>query len=150
MFYIVHILAGATIAKFFPNILLIIILSLLSHFIIDIIPHKDSFSDKGLFKKKYEIKLTKRTILLEIADIFISILLIIYIYMQFNSSLMLLAIFISLLPDIARIGYITKLKNNKTFKKYMCFHSKIQKEVSWKLGLLAQTIATIILIKTLF
>lgn len=63
---------------------------------------------------------------------------------------MLFAIFISLLPDIVKVGYLTKLKNNKFFKKYMLFHSKIQKDVSWKLGILIQLIIAIILLKLLF
>ena len=56
MFYIVHILAGAVIAKFFPNILLIIILGLISRFLIDAIPHRDSLIDRDSFKKFYKVK----------------------------------------------------------------------------------------------
>jgi len=63
---------------------------------------------------------------------------------------MLVAIFISLLPDIIKIGYLTRLKDNEFFKKYMLFHSRIQKDVSWSLGILIQLIVAIILIKILF
>lgn len=150
MFYFVHVLAGAAIAKFFPNLLLIIILSLISHFIIDTIPHKDSLFDRNVFRNSYKIKLTNKAILFATIEIFLSILLIIYIQIKFNSLSMLFAIFVSLSPDIAKLGYLTKLRNNKLFKKYMLFHSKIQKDVSWKLGILIQLITTLLLLKILF
>lgn len=150
MFYFVHVLAGAAIAKFFPNLLLITILSLISHFIIDAIPHRDSLFDRNVFKNSYKIKLTNKAILFEVIESFLTILLIIYIQIKFNSILMLFSIFISLLPDIAKLGYLTKLRNNKLFKKYMLFHSKIQKDVSWKIGILIQLAIGIVLIKILF
>lgn len=150
MFYIVHVLAGAVIAKFFPNIFLIIILGLASHFLIDAIPHRDSIVNRDSFKKNYKVKITKNLILFELIEILINILVIIYLQIHFKSLLMLFAIFISLLPDIAKFGYLTKLKDNKLFKKYMLFHSKIQKDVSWRMGILIQLIITLILIKVLF
>jgi hypothetical protein len=150
MFYIVHILAGAVIAKFFPNVFLIIILGLVSHFLIDAIPHKDSIVDKDSFKRNYKVKITKNLILFESIEILINILVIIYLLIYFKSLLMLFAIFVSLLPDIIKIGYLTRLKNNNLFKKYMLFHSRIQKDVSWKLGILIQIIFLFILIKVLF
>ncbi len=150
MFYLVHILAGAVIAKYFPNIFLIIILGLISHFLIDAIPHRDSIMDRDSFKKNYKVKITKKLIAFKSIDILISLLIIIYLQIHFKSLLMLFAIFVSLLPDIAKIGYLTKLKNNSFFKKYMLFHSKIQKDVSWRLGILIQLIVTVTLIKILF
>ena len=150
MFYIIHVLAGAIIAKFFPNLFVIIILSLLSHFLIDIIPHKDSLFDKRVFKKSYKIKITDKAVLFEIIKSILTLLLIIYLQIHFKSLLMLFAIFVSLLPDIVKIGHLTNLRNNKLFKKYMLFHSRIQKDVSWKLEILIQLIVAIILIKILF
>lgn len=150
MFYFVHVLAGAVIAKFFPNFLIIIILSLLSHLAIDIIPHKDSLFTKEIFKRQYKINIKNKEVFLELANIFVTVLLIIFIQAKFNSLLMLFSIFISLLPDILRIGYLTGLRNNKIFKKFMLFHSGIQKEVSWTLGLTIQLITTLLLLKILF
>lgn len=117
MFYFIHVLAGAVIAKFFPNLLLIIILSLISHFLIDIIPHKDSLFTKEVFEKSYKAKITKKAVLFELADTFVTLLLIAYIQLKFSNMLMLFSIFISLLPDILKIGYLTGLRNNKIFKK---------------------------------
>lgn len=150
MFYIVHVLAGAAIAKFFPNIFLIIILGLASHFLIDAIPHKDSVINIDSLKKNYNIKITKKVVLFELTEILINILVIIFLLVYFKDLLMLFAIFVSLLPDIAKVGYLTKLKDNKLFKRYMLFHLKIQKDVSWKIGILIQLIITVILIKILF
>jgi len=150
MFYIIHILAGAVIAKYFPNIFLIIILCLISHFIIDAIPHRDSIVDRDLFKKNYKVKITKKLILFESIEIPITFLVIICLYIYFNNLLMLFAIFVSILPDMAKLGYLTKLKNNRFFKKYMLFHSRIQKDVSWKLGILIQLMIAIMFIKLLF
>src|SRR3989344_2590532 len=134
MFYIIHVLAGAAIAKFFPNILLIIILGLISRFLIDAIPHRDSLIDRDSFKKFYKVKITKKAVLFESIEALINLLIIFYIWIYFKNLLMLFAIFISLLPDIIKIGYLTRLKDNEFFKKYMLFHSRIQKDVSWSLG----------------
>lgn len=60
MFYIVHVLAGAVIAKYFPNFFLVIILGLISHFLIDAIPHKDSIIDGNSFKKHISLNLQKK------------------------------------------------------------------------------------------
>lgn len=151
MFYFIHVLAGALIAKYFPSILPVIFLSLLSHFILDLIPHKDNISDAKLTEKNYnKIKITKRAFLFELADIFIGIFLIVYIFLTFRSILMLIGIFFSLLPDIIKIFYFTPFKNTKIFKKYLHFHSIIQIEVGWFLGILTQIIITIILLNFLF
>ena len=133
-----------------PNIFLIIILGLASHFLIDAIPHRDSIIDINSFKKDYKVKITKKTVLFESTEILLSFLAIVYLQIYFKSILMLFAIFVSLLPDIAKVGYLTKLKNNKVFKKYLLFHLKIQTDTSWKIGLLIQAIVIFILIKLLF
>jgi hypothetical protein len=150
MLYLVHVLAGAVVAKFFPSLIPIVILSLLSHLILDIIPHRDTLLDKKLFKKSYKVKLTKKVILFELADILVSLIIIVYLWFKFSSPLMLFGIFISLLPDAVRVLYLTRVRDNKIFKKYMCSHSAIQTDVSWTLGILVQLIVTIILLILLF
>ena len=150
MLYFVHILTGAVIAKYFPSVIPIIILSLIFHFVIDMIPHKDNLMEKKLTKKNYDIKLTKEMIIFEIIQILISIVLIIAILLKFNNLLMFLGIFFSLFPDILKLGYGTRIKNNRVFKNYLHFHSIIQTEVSWKIGTLTQTAITIALLLVLF
>jgi len=151
MFYFIHVLAGALIANYFPSLLPIIIISLLFHFILDIIPHKDNLADVKLTGKSYDkIKLTKKAVLFELADMLIGIILIICIFLKFHSILMMAGIFFSLLPDMIKIFYLTPFKNNKLFRKYMLFHSKIQLETRWLIGLIAQLIVIIILLFLLF
>jgi hypothetical protein len=150
MFYIVHVLAGAVIAKYFPNIFIIMLLGLISHFLIDAIPHRDSLFTKEFFKKSYKLKIGDKGVLLEIIDFLIIILLIIFIQIKFDNLLMLFSIFVSLLPDIIKIGYFARLNNNKIFRKYIYFHLKIQKEIPWIPGLLTQLIVSLIFIKLLF
>jgi len=150
MFYFIHVLAGAVIAKYFPNFFIIILLGLILHFLIDAIPHKDSLFTKEFFKKSYKLRFNDKAVLFEVIESLLTILLIIYLQIKFNSLLMLFSIFISLLPDIVKIGYLTGLKNNKIFKSYIHFHLGIQKELSWIPGILTQLIVSLILIKLLF
>lgn len=150
MFYLIHILAGAVIARYFPSLLPIIILGIILHFILDMIPHRDTLFIKDKSAKKYKPLLTSSTILFEFADIIPSILLIVFLWLVFQSPLMLFSIFISILPDISRVGFILGLKNNRFFLKYLEFHSKIQRDLPWISGLLTQLIAAVILIILLF
>jgi len=150
MFYIIHILAGAAIAKYFPGIIPIIILGLLTHFLLDMIPHRDTLFIKNKFVKSYEVSITTSAVLFEFADIIPSITLIIYLWFVFQSPLMLFSIFISILPDISRIGYVLGLKDNRMFKGFLQFHSRIQTDLPWIPGLLTQLLVAIILVLFLF
>jgi len=150
MFYFIHVLAGAVIAKYFPSIIPIIILSIIFHFLLDIIPHRDSLFTKKVFKKSYKIRFNDKAVLFETIKAFLTFLFIIYIQIKFKSSLMLFSIFISLLPDIVKIGYLTRLRDNKIFKNYIYFHSRIQTIIPWVPGILIQLIVSLILIKLLF
>lgn len=146
MFYIIHILAGALIAKYFPSFWPIVILSLISHFIIDIIPHKDNVLEEKFSKRNYDVEITKRIAIFEISGILIGLLFITFILLKFQNILMLLGIFFSLLPDISKIGYFTRIKHNKIFKNYVHFHSVIQTDTGWFFGILIQIIAAITLV----
>tara|TARA_Y100000310_G_C20542044_1_gene743770 strand:- start:80 stop:535 length:456 start_codon:yes stop_codon:yes gene_type:complete len=147
MLYFVHVLLGALIGKLFPKLWIIIILSLVFHFILDIIPHWDGLFDAEHFKNSYKINFTNKFLIVELIDIMIAINLILFIFFRFNNNLMILGIFFSIFPDIAKLGYFTFLRKNKLFKKYLQFHAKIQTEVNWKIGLAIQIIFSIILLK---
>jgi|SRR3989344_2348837 len=149
MFYFIHVIAGAVVTKFFSSIPLVIILSLISHFILDIIPHRDNLFERRLSKNSYNIKITKKAVLFEALDAFIGLILIIVIYLKFSSLLMLFSIFISLSPDVIKLSHFI-LKDNKFFIRYLYFHSIIQTEISWTSGIIVQVIITIILLKILF
>jgi len=150
MIYLIHILAGAVIAKYFPSILPVIFLSLIFHFVLDIIPHKDNIMKEKLTKSNYYIKIPRNLIIFELVGIIITLLILIWIIWKFPSNLTMLAIFFSLLPDMIKILYLTKLKHNKYLKKYIIFHSVIQTETTWLIGTLTQLIVAVILIKLLF
>ena len=149
MLYFVHILVGALIGKLFPELWIIVILSLIFHFILDIIPHWDGLFDTEHFKNSYKIKITNKFLLTELIDVLIGIDLILFIFFKFDNTLMILGVLFSLFPDIIKLGYITRLRKNKLFKKYLGFHAKIQKEIGWKIGLAIQIIISIILLKFL-
>ena len=149
MLYFVHILIGALIGKLFPELWIIVILSLIFHFILDIIPHWDSVFDIEHFKNSYKINLTNKFFIVELIDMLISINLILFIFLKFDNTLMILGAFFSLFPDIVKLGYLTSLRKSKLFKKYLHFHTKIQTEINWKWGLAIQLIFSIILLKFL-
>lgn len=146
MFYIIHILAGAVIAKYFPSLWPIIILSLISHFLIDMIPHKDNLLGEKVSKINYNVKITKKAFAFDIINSLMGIIIILLILLKFQNSLMLVGIFFSLLPDMFKIFYFTAIRNNRIFKNYMHFHSVIQTDTGWFLGILTQAIMAAALI----
>lgn len=146
MFYIIHILVGILIGIIFNNPLLIIPIAFLSHFIIDMIPHWDGDFDKRKFEKTGIAKIKKSVIYIRVIDSFFSIILLIYFLYISNNYNIIYGAFFSLLPDVLKIGYLTPITNNKYFKKYLKFHSRIQKDINIIPGLIIQAIFLIILI----
>lgn len=115
------------------------------------IPHWDGYWDKKLFHLTEKISIKRSTFLISSIDFLIFINLIYLLYFLFDSKIVVLAAFISVLPDIMKAGYFSKkLRQNKKFMKYLRFHSKIQREVGWKVGLLTQLIILFIVLKMLF
>ena len=150
MLYLIHILAGAVIAKYFPHILPVIILSLISHFILDIIPHKDNLMKEKITKYNYYIKIPRKLIIFQLVEILLTIIVLLWLIWKIPIYLLATSIFFSLLQDMIKIFYITDLKHNKYFKKYIIFHSVIQAETGWFFGILTQIIVAIIFIIILF
>ena len=145
MFWIIHTLVGILIALGLKNPLWIIPIAFLSHFLIDAIPHWDGFFDRIDFEKNYKVKIKKGDKIIRGADFIVSLLLVGYFTFQTYSYLIFLGAFFSLLPDIIKIGYYTKLKQNKFFINYLKFHSKIQKDTKVITGIIIQIITGIIL-----
>ncbi|MEM3074610.1 MAG: hypothetical protein QW727_01560 [Candidatus Pacearchaeota archaeon] len=146
MFLIIHILFGALIGLSFNSWIFIIPLCILSHFIIDMIPHWDGSFNKYKFHIFGIADLTKNRFLLSIFDIIISLITIIILLHYYKSWKVILASIISISPDILNLGYLTKLKNNKYYMIFLRFHSKIQREIGVRNGLIIQGIILIILI----
>ncbi|VVB77766.1 Uncharacterised protein [uncultured archaeon] len=153
MFWVIHILLGMVIGLEFHSAWLIIPIALLSHFILDYIPHWDGFFDKELFQETGFAKITKRDFMVKLIDFSFMILITLYFYSMYieggmivNKNYLILGAFMALLPDLVKIGYFTRLKKRKTFKKYLHFHSRIQRDINWKKGLIIQAILLIILL----
>lgn len=151
MFVLVHVLLGGLIGEYSHSILLIVLVSLISHFVLDMIPHWDGGDfDRKFFNKTGIAFSGKISIFINIFDLIICIFLMSFLYKEFHSKLMLLGAIAGIAPDLAKFGYLTKLRKNRHFLNYLKFHSKIQKDVNWKLGLITQIIITILLIIMLF
>lgn len=153
MFWVIHILLGMVIGLEFHSAWLIIPIALLSHFILDYIPHWDGFFDKELFRETGIARITKRDVIVKTIDFTFMILITILFYYMYitggstiDKSNLILGAFMALLPDFIKIGYLTRLKKRKTFHNYLHFHSKIQRDVTWKKGLIIQGILLIILL----
>ncbi|MDD5193011.1 MAG: hypothetical protein PHF67_00325 [Candidatus Nanoarchaeia archaeon] len=151
MFMLIHTLIGGLIGDYFHSVLFIILLSIASHFFIDMIPHWDGGDfDKGLFHKTGMVFVGKLSTIVHVVDLIVCIFLMTFLYKEFHSKLMLIGAIAAIVPDIAKWGYATKLKRNRHFMNYLKFHAKIQKDANWKLGLFIQIAILILLIVMLF
>ena len=150
MFYIVHVLLGGIIGSNLNSIILIISLGILSHFILDSIPHWGLGFDLESFNEYFEVSFMKKTLCVGAIDAIVAISLIFLLYNNFHTSNVVIGCIAALFPDIISAGYFTKLKNKKTYRKIMTFHGKIQKESGFFYGILTQLILVIIFIKILF
>lgn len=148
---LIHVLLGGLIGEYSHSVLLIVLLSLVSHFILDMIPHWDGGDfDRKLFHKTGMVFSGKISVFINIFDLLLGVFLLSFLYKEFHSKLMILGAFAAIAPDLAKIGYFTKLKKNKKYMNYLVFHDKIQNNTGWKIGLAVQIIATIFLVILLF
>lgn len=150
MFMFIHALLGAIIGINFNSLTIIIALAVLSHFLLDMIPHWDGPFDKEFFYLFGELKAKKSRVFLAVFDLIITIFLIMELSVRFDSLQVIIGSLASITPDLIGIFYFTNIKNRRRYMKYLKFHSKIQKDATWKIGLAIQIIATIIFAKILF
>jgi len=150
MFAIIHALLGGIIGLNLNSVWLVIFLSLASHFLLDMLPHWDGTCGKKPCQPNGKLATKKSTLILRFFDFSVAIITIIFLFFQFNNKMLILGAIFAILPDIAKIGYLTPLKKSKAYIQYLKFHSIIQKDVSWKLGLTIQLILLLILIIVLF
>ena len=131
MIYTPHILIGAAIGAKTHNLGLIIILGLISHFIMDKIPHWDYPVYKYIknFEETKSFKSLLPLILKSTIDVFIG-LAIVFVAAWYKNILdfhniifILLGIFFSLLPDIILAPMVIWLSKDFS-KKYIQFHEK--------------------------
>jgi hypothetical protein len=117
MVSLAHSFAGATIACAFPNPTIYIPLALLSHYILDAIPHYDL----GSTIKNYE-KNKKTSLILAFIDVSIAfITIVIFGYLTHKNLNFYLGAFLGILPDI--IDAPTNFFNKKY--KLLIFFNKI-------------------------
>lgn len=143
MFWLIHLFAGIIISSSVNSMILVIALSLLSHFIIDSIPHWDGYFDKKKFEKSGKINkadVKKTDVKIKSIDLILSLFFFLFFYIQFGNKLIFLGAFFALLPDFIKIGYLTKLKDNRGYLGYLRFHSKIQGNAKILTGIAIQGI----------
>lgn len=150
MFYIIHALLGSLIGESFNSAWLILIISLISHFILDMIPHWDGYFNNKLFQISGRAIVRKSTVILHFIDFLFAVFLIIILYLKFDSKLMILGAVVSIFPDMIKVAYHTPMRKSKSYISLLKFHSKIQREVNWKAGLLTQLVVLFILLKIVF
>jgi hypothetical protein len=140
---IVHLLLGGIIGEEFHSLFAIFILGLLSHFILDLIPHWDGYFDKRGFEKNGRAEILRKDVIIHLLDV---VFVVIAFTFFVDTKAIAVGCFAAVLPDLVKLGYFTPLKRNKNFKRYLKFHSKIQKDVSLKRGLLIQAILIVLLV----
>ena len=146
----VHVLLGAFIGLNSESVFLVAVVAVLSHFLLDMIPHWDGHFDHGYFKKTFVANIDKRMILITTTDVLLAFLIAYLLYVEFSSGLVAFGALAAMLPDVIKLGYFTRLMRKRRYRKYLLFHSRIQKETGWKFGLLTQAITAVILLRLLF
>ncbi len=141
MYLSVHGSAALVLARFIPNPFVAFFASLLSHLILDFIPHGDEF----LVSSKDHNKNLKRLLGAAVIDgavlvIFILIFLVLYPTMSF--PLILMSLLGGLLPDILQGVYlISQPKWLKGFDKlHSTMHNMPGHKVRWQVGMLVQAL----------
>ncbi|MEA1909957.1 MAG: hypothetical protein U9M89_02970 [Patescibacteria group bacterium] len=133
-----HFLTGMAIATVVPEVWPASVMAVMSHLILDAIPHKDSIG---------EIKLNKPNITIRSIDVFIMVLFFWYLTKDRGDWLYLLLIgFVAVLPDWLAFPYLIwpKLYDYPVIKDLHQWHSKViqhkNRYVNWFWGLLPQII----------
>lgn len=130
----------------FKSLWLIIPIAILSHFILDGIPHWDGNFDKKKFKKTGKAVITDTDMIVKFLDIIASVAVIVYFYTQSDRNLMVLGAIMAILPDMSKIGYLTKLRNTKGYMHFIMFHNNIQRETTMKNGLSIQAVCFVLMV----
>ena len=136
-----HLITGAVIATKIGSFSWpVIILALLSHIILDALPHSDTVDENDPFNKVQ--------IIIIIIDLIIAVSLI-YIFFKDNLVLAWFGAFWGLFPDFIDQAKLIfpKVKQNKTWQFFHHYHGVIQKiKPNWFWGLLTQIIIIVIVL----
>tara|TARA_Y100000310_G_C20198740_1_gene585890 strand:+ start:139 stop:597 length:459 start_codon:yes stop_codon:yes gene_type:complete len=146
MFLIVHSTAGIALGSLTGNPIIAFAMGLISHLVLDIIPHGDEELGKWAIKGGF----IKRMSILFIIDFSIALL---FIFIFFRNNIIenpypLLAGAIGgILPDLL-VGFVTIFKS-KTWNWYLIFHKinheLLQRPIPWKYGMGIQILTLFLL-----
>ncbi|MFA4936997.1 MAG: hypothetical protein WC575_01715 [Patescibacteria group bacterium] len=139
MYLTVHGAAALVVAKAVPNPLLAFFVSLVSHFVLDLIPHGDEHLTDGFALPRTIKRLMSAAIIDGVILLFF-----ILIYFTTTPSISLYTIIFSLLgsllPDLLQAIYA--LTGVAWLKKYSSFHAKLHNlpgyKINWVEGMLVQ------------
>jgi len=143
-----HSLAGAFIAYQVPNPAVSLPACLLSHFILDLIPHwNPSLSDD---KKRFG-RVSSKTFLIILVDSFVGLVLgltLAYRKLPYldQSLVVIMGSFLAVLPDLLEMPYFFFCIDNPLIKKLRKFQSSHQFKVSFWPGIISQIFLTILLL----
>ena len=143
MIYLIHALVGGLIGGYFNSVPVVILLAVLSHFLLDMLPHWDGPYNKLHFEKTGKLNAHKAMYYIETFDVIVAAIAVIIfaeLFPMMSGKMITLGVICSLAPDIVKIGYFSPLRKKKAYMQYLKFHSKIQNEVGYKSGIMTQMI----------
>jgi len=155
MFATIHTASGLLIASKVSNPVWIFFIGIISHFLLDIIPHGDRYLEKGVYETgKTRQKAIIRMILITIFDLLLSLSLF-FVVLKINNfvdwQLYIIALIAVLLPDISmglgKITYVFHFDNSnnffiklnlKLYKYHLKIHNLIPLEIPLASGIVFQ------------
>jgi hypothetical protein len=142
MYLSVHAAAGLALARVIPNPLVAFIAGLLSHFVLDFIPHGDEFLAEATFTRA---RIRRRLLGAAFLDgVIMVIFLLIYNWTTpvINLSAAIAAVIGSLLPDALNGFYL--ITQAPLLKRFIHWHGKLHNlpghELSWPKGIMIQAL----------
>ncbi|MCA9485925.1 MAG: hypothetical protein KC506_03715 [Nanoarchaeota archaeon] len=150
MFLVVHVLLGTLIGLQYQSLLLVVIFSFVSHFLLDVLPHWDSVWDKNAFTKNFHMKFNTFSTTLVVIDSLLAFYLIYVLQGYFGSSLVIVGGLAAMAPDLVKLGFFTPLRKVKWYQKHLIWHARIQRETGVLFGLFTQVVTAGLLIWALF
>lgn len=125
-----HVAVGLIIYDILPDPVLALIVIVLSHFLLDIIPHVQAPTDENYTP-------TRATYPIILIDVFASVLFVYWIVNKSGDMGYVMAALVSISPDLLDATRYFKIK---AFDWYYAFHDKIQNETNGFIGYLTQMV----------
>ena len=130
MFLTVHAATGAFIGQHSPGMIVAFLLGIISHFILDMVPHGDDALEVWHSHGK-----TKRVYFIATLDSILTIILILYLF-KYNEfaypKVIIMGILGGILPDIINSSYLVLKSNKWWIKNIAVFHQKMHNSIGRK------------------